>query len=201
MPQTPLTVYTIGHSNYSLETLRGLLAPHHITAVVDVRSSPYAKFATHFNRESLQQYLEGLGLRYVYLGKELGGHPESPAYYDAEGYVRYDLLAASERFAGGIARVLRAAGTLTLVLLCSEEDPAGCHRRLLLGRVLAEQGVRVLHLRADGRVQAEEDLAAAERLARTAGQQSLFELPEEEPQWRSIQSATPRRAPPSSSTP
>jgi uncharacterized protein (DUF488 family) len=197
MPRTQ-TIYTVGHSNTALEALGELLSQHEIAALVDVRSQPYAKYATHFCRETLQPFTEGLGLRYVFMGRELGGHPESPAYYDAEGHVRYDLIAASERFQSGLAKVIRAAETMRVALLCSEEDPTHCHRRLLLARVLRERGVKVVHLRADGRAQNEDDLAHEEQLAQTGGQQSLFEM-EEEAQWRSAQSATPRKAPPSSS--
>lgn len=192
------TIYTLGHSNVPLETLGDLLTQHEITALVDVRSQPYSKYATHFNRESLQPFIENLGLRYVFMGRELGGHPESPMYYDDEGYVRYDLIAASERFQEGLAKVVRASATLRVALLCSEEDPTHCHRRLLIARVLREQGVAVLHLRGDGRVQAEEDLVREEQLEKTAGQQSLFDV-EEEPLWRSSQSAIPKKAPRNSS--
>jgi uncharacterized protein (DUF488 family) len=192
------TIYTVGHSNTPLESLGDLLKQHEIAALVDVRSQPYSKYATHFNHDSLKAFIEGSGLRYVFMGKELGGHPESPAYYDDEGYVRYDLIAASERFEQGLAKVIRAAEMMRVALLCSEEDPTHCHRRLLLARVLRERGVDVVHLRADGRAQTEEDLAREEELAKTGGQQSLFET-EEEPQWRSSQSAIPKRPRPNSS--
>jgi uncharacterized protein (DUF488 family) len=193
-----LTIYTIGHSNTTVEALGDLLARHEIAALVDVRSRPYSGYATQFDQEDLQEFIEGRGLRYVYLGRELGGHPESPAYYDDEGYVRYDLIAASERFQEALSKVVRAAEKLRVALLCSEEDPTECHRRLLLARVLRERGAMVLHLRADGRAQTEEEIAHAEELEKTAGQRSLFDL-EDEPQWRSTQSVTPRKAPPSSS--
>jgi len=34
--------------------------------------------------------------------------------------------------------------------MCSEEDPARCHRHHLIGRYLVEQGVYVLHIRFNG---------------------------------------------------
>src|SRR5256885_6167035 len=33
--------------------------------------------------------------------------------------------------------------------LCSEEDPAGCHRHLLIGRVLAVRGTELKHVRSE----------------------------------------------------
>ena len=192
-------IYTLGHSNMALEALGDLLGRNEIAALVDVRSRPYSAYAVQFNQDALQQFIEGLGLRYVYMGRELGGQPESPAYYDDEGYVRYDLIAASDRFKQGLEKVIRAAEMMRVALLCSEEDPTDCHRRLLLARVLGERGVQTIHLRADGRAQTEAEIAQAVELEKTGGQQSLFDL-EEEPKWRSAQSATPRKAPPNSST-
>ena len=43
-------------------------------------------------------------------------------------------------------------------MLCSEEDPSHCHRRLLVGRVLRQRKIEVQHIRGDGTVQAEDEL-------------------------------------------
>jgi len=190
-------IYTVGHSNTPLESLGDLLAANDIALIVDVRSSPYSRYAVHFNRESLQRYLETLGLRYVYMGRELGGHPDSPGFYDDEGYVRYDVIASSPEFQEGIEKLLKGALHRKLAVMCSEEDPTNCHRRLLIARVLRDRGATVLHLRADGRIQSEEDLQR-EETAQTGGQQSLFDDEEPRP-WRSTQSVT-RRNPPETSS-
>jgi uncharacterized protein (DUF488 family) len=49
----------------------------------DVRSSPYSKYATQFDRESFLEASRAAGFQYVYLGSELGGQPRGDAYYDA----------------------------------------------------------------------------------------------------------------------
>ena len=48
--------------------------------------------------------------------------------------------------------------------MCSEEDPAVCHRHLLVGRVLAGEGLTLRHIRGDGRLQTDADLAQAQKL-------------------------------------
>jgi len=40
-----------------------------------------------------------------------------------------------------------------LALLCGEEDPAHCHRNLLVGVALVAEGFRVLHIRATGNIE------------------------------------------------
>jgi hypothetical protein len=81
--------------------------------------------------------------------------------------------------------------------MCSEEDPARCHRHLLIGRVLRERGVSFLHIRGDGRLQPDEELTAAEGPA--PAQTALF-MEESRPRpWRSLRSVSRRRTPLTSS--
>jgi uncharacterized protein (DUF488 family) len=193
-------IYTLGHSNHSPETLGELLARHYIRVLVDVRSAPYSRYASQFNREALRDFVTAVGCEYVYMGQELGGMPDAPGFYDEGGHVRYDLIAASDRFRQGIQQLLAMSTAHRIVLLCSEEEPRDCHRHLLLARVLAEHDAPVMHIRADGTIVSDEELTRAVETERTGGQQPLFEI-EEEPPWRSTRSATRRNPPPNSSEP
>jgi uncharacterized protein (DUF488 family) len=83
-------------------------------------------------------------------------------------------------------------------LLCGEEDPAHCHRRLLIGRVLSERGHNMLHIRGDGRIEPDEIVTAASGKSLVEAQKELFaEL--EEDKWRSTASVLPKKVPASSS--
>lgn len=166
-------VYTIGHSNHSVEELLALLAGHGITAVADVRSQPYSRFHSQFNREGLRAALKAAGIAYVFLGRELGARPDDPACYD-HGTVRYDRLAASESFQSGLTRVIAGSKKHRIALLCAEKDPLHCHRAILVSRHLAARGVTVLHIREDGQLESHDD--ALERLLDECGlrQMSLF---------------------------
>ena len=172
-----------------------LLRRHSVEVVADVRSHPYSKYATWFDHEPLLKALRAAGLQYVYFGVELGGRPRGDAYYDAEGRVLYDKVAESSAFQEGLARLEAGLRQSVVAMLCSEEDPAGCHRRLLLGRVLAERGVAVSHIRGDGRLQTEVEVAAAEPGANQLGLFDEIEAPE----WKSIPSVSPKKRQNSSS--
>jgi uncharacterized protein (DUF488 family) len=196
--KTAFTISTVGHSNHPLEKFLALIEDHRVDLVVDVRSSPYSGYASDFNREALRSHLERRGIGYLFLGDLLGGRPESDEFYDAEGYVLYDRLAQSSPFRRGVEQLLEVAAHRRAALLCGEEDPTDCHRRRLIGHVLAEGGVGVVHIRGDGRLQTEEEIAEEERFRKTKGQLTLFDTEEAEP-WRSTRSVSPRRPPPSSS--
>lgn len=193
-----MKIWTIGHSNLLLEELVDNLKRHGIKAVVDVRSSPYSKFAPQFNKETLQRYIDQSEMRYIYLGRELGGRPEGAEFYDPNGYVLYDKYRETDLFKSGAATLLELAGEYPTAIICSEENPTGCHRRLMIGRGLIEDGVEVLHIRADGRVQTDEELETESKNAAEAPQLALFDS-QETLVWKSTRSVSRRRAPSSSS--
>jgi len=171
-PQPP-TVWTVGHSNHPLEVFLELLGAHRIEVLVDVRSAPYSSYASHFNKEALPGPLAERSVKYLFMGDCLGGRAEGDEFYDPQGYVRYDRVAERPEFQEGIARLLDGLARFRVALMCGEEDPTGCHRRLLIGRVLAGRGVQVVHVRGDGRTQTEAELAAEEEFRKTGGQLTL----------------------------
>jgi uncharacterized protein (DUF488 family) len=192
------TVYTIGHSVHAWEAFAALLKEHRIDVVVDVRSAPYSRFAPQFDHEILQRKLAEGGVKHLFLGTELGGRPSGKQYYDSQGHVLYGRMTMDREFQAGIERLERGILNYRVALLCGEEDPAHCHRRLLVGRVLAERGHELLHIRADGRLQSEAQLTAESGKNLVQEQPALFaEL--EEDQWRSTASVSPKRAPANSS--
>jgi uncharacterized protein (DUF488 family) len=163
---TTAPIFTIGHSNHSLERLVQLLRAHGVTAVGDVRSSPYSRANPHFNRELLQEKFKDSGIAYVFLGRELGARPDDPGYYE-HGRVQFRRLAQSAPFKEGLDRVMKGAASFTPVLLCAEREPLACHRTLLVARELLARGVSVAHIHADGSLETHDQ--AMSRLIRILG--------------------------------
>jgi uncharacterized protein (DUF488 family) len=187
-----LRVLTIGHSNHTVEHFLGLLKTHAVQVVVDARSQPYSKYATQFDHDALRLALQGAEIRYLYLGRELGGRPEGDEFYDDEGHVLYDRVAATSLFQEGLSRLDRGIREYNVALLCAEENPAACHRRLLVGRVLLEHGIDVRHIRGDARIETEEEVAAQTDPDRD--QLSLFGKAEGDT-WKSIPSVLRKKRP------
>ena len=152
MNEAHRAVFTIGHSTHALEAFVELLQRHDVTAVADVRSAPYSRFNPQFNREPFAEALGAEGVRYAYLGNELGGRSEDPACYE-DGRIRYDRVAVTESFRSGLARVVDGAARYRIALMCAEKEPLDCHRTLLVSRALDAQGVVVAHIHADGRLE------------------------------------------------
>lgn len=166
-------VFTVGHSTHTLEVFIGLLRQHEITALADVRSSPYSRYNPQFNRETLAKALQTQGIKYVFLGHELGARSDDPTCYE-NGRVQFDRLAKTELFRSGIDRVIRGANDHQVALMCAEKEPLECHRTILVSRALDELGVPVKHILADGRLEMHESTMG--RLLDLVGlpQQDLF---------------------------
>ena len=183
-------VFTVGHSNHSAERFFGLLKGYGIEVVVDTRSHPYSRHAPRFNARALEVALSKDGIEYLFLGVELGGRPRGEEYYDDTGRVDYAMLGCSGPFLDGISRLEKEIRARTVVLLCSEENPIRCHRRLLVGWALEELGFTLRHIRGDGSIQIEGET--------NGGQPALFRESEARPR-KSTRSVSRKRRRPSSS--
>jgi uncharacterized protein (DUF488 family) len=157
-------LYTIGHSNHSLDKFIRLLEDNGIMTLVDVRSAPHSRYNPQFNKENLESVLPQREIQYAWAGKYLGGRPSDPTCYKsrvlpAEGAdylheVDYPEVMKRKWFVQGINRLLEMADEQTTAIMCSEENPAKCHRHHLIAQFLlaGHPGVHVLHIRGDGSV-------------------------------------------------
>jgi uncharacterized protein (DUF488 family) len=141
-----MELFSIGHSNAGIGAFVDLLRLYRIIALVDVRSQPYSRYNQHFSREHLKHSLTEAGIDYIYLGKEIGGRPEDPAFYFQNGKVDYDLVARSPLYLSGIERLLALASERRVAFMCAEADYKGCHRYWLITRTLVGRGIEVRHI-------------------------------------------------------
>lgn len=151
------SLFTIGHSTHPIHYFIDLLKTHEVTAVCDVRSSPYSRMNPQFNRESLRKALRENRISYVFMGKELGARSDDPCCY-AHGKVQYDLLAQTELFQHGLSRIQAGIEKYRIALMCAEKDPLDCHRTILVSRYLEEKlDLEVQHILANGQLEKHSD--------------------------------------------
>ena len=144
-----MVIYTIGHSTHTTEGFLKLLTSQGVEVVADVRSRPYSRYNPHFNREALKDLLQEAGIRYLFLGRELGGKPQDLDRPLADELV-WEYLRSRPQFREGLAHLLEEARQARVCVLCAEADPAHCHRGQLLAPELETQGAQVRHILADG---------------------------------------------------
>ncbi|WP_129642083.1 DUF488 domain-containing protein [Peristeroidobacter agariperforans] len=150
-------IYTVGHSNHRIGHFLKLLSGPGVTLLADVRSTPYSRFNPQFRRDALVEALRKEGIEYLFLGEELGARSKDPSCYD-EGRVSYRKLAATDLFRQGIDRLLTAAKSHTVAIMCAEKDPLDCHRTILVARELVKRGEAVAHILASSQVESHEQV-------------------------------------------
>ncbi|WP_394269578.1 DUF488 family protein [Qipengyuania sp.] len=163
-------IYSIGYGNRSLETVIDQLKRANVEYVIDVRSSPFSKFSPDFSKDILESNLSQRGMKYVFMGDQLGGRPKSDDCY-SDGKADYSKIAEKGFFKKGIARLKSAYNqNLRICLLCSEGAPSQCHRAKLIAVALDDAGIRVTHILPDGSYQSQDSVIAS----LTNGQADMF---------------------------
>ncbi len=149
-----LTIYTIGHSNHKWETFIALLRQHDVDLLVDVRSKPASRHATFANKNRLPALLTEAEIGHKFMGDTVGGKPADPALQDSDGNPDYGKIAAQDTFQRGVDELAEVTKGRRAAIMCAEEDPAQCHRNLLIGPALRDRDVDLRHIRKDGSVEA-----------------------------------------------
>ncbi len=128
-------IYTIGTSTRSLEEFIEILKNYKIKIAVDVRSFPKSRRFPYFNKEELSKSLESRGIKYVYLGKELGGFRKGG----------YEKHMETDEFKKGIEILENLAQKEKTVFFCCEKLYFKCHRRFI-SLALLQKGWKVYHI-------------------------------------------------------
>lgn len=132
----PHELWTIGHSNRSIDELLSLLAGAKIELLADVRRYPGSRTHPHFNREGLEQSLREQEIDYRHL-EDLGGRrstrlADSPnTAWRVDSFNRYADYMTTAQFANGLDELMELAENRRTAIMCSEAVPWRCHRRLI----------------------------------------------------------------------
>lgn len=176
-------LYTIGHSVHSVDRFMYLLNNHDVNCVVDVRSTPYSRFAPQFNTSEIAKALKINQKYYLFMGEEFGARRSDTALYDSNGVLDFGKVIKSKLFQSGIERVkLGLDKGFNIAFMCTEKDPIDCHRSILVGRAFNDEKFDVFNIHADGSIETQEELI--ERLLNhyfpNRNQTNIFDLLEGE---------------------
>lgn len=140
------TIYTIGHSNRTIDEFIGLLQEHGIETLADVRKMAKSRHNPQFAEGALSESLRARHIAYVRF-EGLGGlrKPdvnsintawENPSFRAYADYMQTDAFAAS------LDRLIALAEQSRTVIMCAEAVPWRCHRSLI-GDALLVRGFNV----------------------------------------------------------
>lgn len=149
-------IYTIGYSAFEIDEFVSILKLYNITAISDVRSSPYSKFKPDYNREFLSKKLKENNIQYVFLGNNLGARFEDKTVY-INSTVNFELASKLDCFKNGVQRLVEGSKKYTIALLCAEKDPIECHRSILIAKNISNI-FDVFHILADSTTETHKQL-------------------------------------------
>lgn len=150
-------LFTVGHSNLSIEEFIRLLKKYQVSAIADVRSHPYSSYLSHFNRDLLKFELLKAKFKYVFLGDELGARPKDLSCYISNKVV-YSKIIDSNDFQNGIKRILAGLNKYQIALMCAEKDPLSCHRTILICKYLRQLDIEINHIIDENILESQEQL-------------------------------------------
>lgn len=154
-----MDIFTIGHSNYSVDRLLDMLNYYNINCVVDIRGTPYSKYNIQFNKETIKQTLINKGYTYIYMGKEFAAQRENKNLYTKEGYADFEKVVFDKDFLSGVERLKEGCKKgFRIALMGARQDPINCHRCILLGRTLIKAGFNLKHILDDYSLASQEEL-------------------------------------------
>lgn len=143
-------IHSIGHSIYEIEDFISLLKKNSINTIVDVRSTPYSKFASQYNRETLKYYLKENKICYIFMGDLLGARYEDESLLFDDGKVNFKKVQEIKSFQDGITRLDKGITKgYNISLMCSEKEAFDCHRFGLVSEFLTKNSIDVNHIYPD----------------------------------------------------
>ena len=149
MSEENIRIWTIGHSNKTLDEFLELLTSNEIEAIADVRSFPSSRKYPYFNAEPLSGSLAGAGIDYLPF-LDLGGRrrvrPDSRnTAWINDSFRGYADYMETGEFMTGIERLLDVAGSRRTAVMCAEAVWWRCHRSMISDELIT-RGVNVIHI-------------------------------------------------------
>jgi len=134
-------IYTVGHSNRTMEEFIEILKTYKIEQVVDIRSIPRSRHNPQFNKNAIAKSLRNRRINYRQT-KDLGGFRhtlknsinkgwEKPSFRGFADYMQTD------KFDLALEKLIILLINKTSALMCAESVPWRCHRSLIADALTA----------------------------------------------------------------
>ena len=154
-------IYSIGYGGRSIGEFIDLLRENGIELIADVRSVPWSGFNPDFTRAALERILREAGIGYLFIGDSLGGRPDDESCF-VDGLLNAESCENHDWYMDGIHHLKSLAKGRRVAMMCSEKDPANCHRGYTLGKTLRkDSSIAVRHIDKDGSIKDQQALEDA----------------------------------------
>ena len=150
-------LYTIGYAGKSIEDFLICLQKYKINYIIDIRSIPYSKYYTMYNKENIEEILRQNYINYLYLGEEFGAKRENDLdvykpLIDYQGnkiqILSYMHVYKRDSFKEGVRTIfsLLKNSNNNICFMCGEKDPFNCHRSFMVAQYFYKKKIDCLHI-------------------------------------------------------
>lgn len=129
------TLFTVGHSNHSLQDFLEILHAHQITQLIDIRTIPKSRHVPWFNKNALKIALHKNNISYVHMEK-LGGlrHTTQESInlgWRNKSFRGFADYMQTEEFFAALKELNHLIKKEKTAIMCAEAVPWRCHRSLI----------------------------------------------------------------------
>lgn len=148
-------IYTIGYATKTTEMFLNCLIKHKINCVIDVRSSPYSKTFSEYNKENLKTLLAKNSISYSNFSEEFGARRTEDDVYEKtydqnerpQLQVSFRKVHQKEKFQNGYKRILNGIQKgFNICFLCSEKKPEDCHRFIMVASYFKNDEIDIINI-------------------------------------------------------
>jgi uncharacterized protein (DUF488 family) len=144
-----MSIFTIGHSNRTIDAFIGLLKGAGVELLADVRAYPASRYSPQFSKAPLTASLEAAGIAYRHMPVLGGMRPDtrsdSPNGMWEGAFRNYADYALTAPFRTGLDSLMALSRERTVSIMCAEADWHHCHRQIIADYLLAA-GIEVRHI-------------------------------------------------------
>lgn len=152
-----MLVYTVGHSNQTIEEFIDLIKKYEVNCIIDVRTIPSSNYNPQFDRIPITASLKVQGITYMHFDKEFILRRKDSL--DENGKVDFERAVLTPFFQNGVVRLKRGIELgYKIALMCAKAKPIECHRFSMIGRYLNDNGFTVRHILRNGELATQEDI-------------------------------------------
>jgi len=153
-----MEIFTIGYAGFEIDDFIKALKEYHINSLIDVRSMPFSKFHSAYNKPIFSKTLQNRGIIYRNYKREFGARQDDRKYYP-NGYLDFSMFTKSQVFLEGMDKIIKAIPLgYRFVLMCSEKDPITCHRSIMIAKAFYNNGVLINNILSDRSIITQSDI-------------------------------------------
>jgi uncharacterized protein (DUF488 family) len=128
-------LYSVGHSNHTIEKFINILKKNNIDILVDVRTYPRSKYNPQFNEKALEQSLKNESIIYFWKGRNMGG------------------LGVNKDFEENVKLMVEISKEKNVAVMCSEGDYHKCHRESKINPEVEKHQCKMIHILPNGEIE------------------------------------------------